>query len=94
MSCYDFWITLAVMTIILLIVVVIKCIPKYKLPYCLGGTREQESLVCIKDYVKWCKANGIPQVVKPDELANKDKSWVLNETCNRLQIDKSLLTAF
>jgi hypothetical protein len=91
---YDFWITLSVMTIILLIVIVIKCIPKHKLPYCLGGTREQESFVCVKDYIKWCKTNGIPQVVKSDELAKKDKSWVLNETCNRLKIDKSLLTPF
>ena len=94
MSGYDFWITLAVMTIILLIVVVIKCIPKYKLPYCLGGTREQESFVCIKEYAKWCNANGIPQVVRPDELAKNNKAWVDNETSNRLKIDKSLLTPF
>lgn len=94
MSCYDFWITLSVMTVILLIVVVIKCIPKHKLPYCLGGTREQESFICINEYIKWCKANGIPQVIKPDEMKKKNKAWVVEETCNRLNIDKSLLTPF
>lgn len=94
MSCYDFWITLSVMTIILLIVVVIKCIPKYKLPYCLGGTREQESFVCVKEYNRWCNANGIPRVINPDELVKMNKSLVLEETCKRLNINKSSLKPF
>lgn len=82
------------MTIILFVVIVIKCIPKYKLPYCLGGTREQESFVCIKDYAKWCAINNIPQVLTSKELRDKNKAWAVDETSRRLNIDKQLLKPF
>ena len=82
------------MTIILLVVVVIKCIPPHKLPYCLGGTRECEKFVCFKEYAKWCKTNNIPQVLSQKELSDKDKSWAVDETCKRLNIDKRSLKPF
>jgi hypothetical protein len=88
---YDFWITLFVMIVILLIVVIIKCIPKHKLPYCLGGTRGQEKFVCFKEYAKWCNLNGIPQVLNQRELSDRDKEWAIAETCKRLNIDSKLL---
>jgi hypothetical protein len=82
------------MTVILLVVVVIKCIPKYKLPYCLGGTREQEQFVCIKEYRKWCDSNGIPHILNQSDLMNKNKSQAMEETCKRLNINRSLLKPF
>lgn len=39
---YHFWIALVVMIVILVIVISIKCIPKHKLPYCLGGNNIEE----------------------------------------------------
>ena len=82
------------MTVILLVVVVIKCIPKNKLPYCLGGTREQEQFVCINDYKKWCNRNGIPQVLKQSDLMDKTKTQAVQETCRILNIDAAQVKPF
>ena len=37
----DFWITLVMMTLLFIIVVLVKSIPKDKLPYCLGGNIQE-----------------------------------------------------
>ena len=58
---FHFWIALAVMILIVIIVITIKCIPKEKLPYCLGG----EKFVCPKKYKE--KVTGKFKRTIPDE---------------------------
>lgn len=79
----DFWITLSVMTVVLLVVTVIKCIPKYNLPYCLGGTKNTEQFVCFAKYHDWCRSHNLVEIYDQNRLANKtfkDKINIANET--------------
>lgn len=82
------------MVVILLVVVVIKCIPKNKLPYCLGGTRGRETFVCIAKYAQWCKLNGIPPILTKEQLSNMTKEEAVKETCNKLGIKEKDLKPF
>ena len=71
------------MIVVLLIVTVIKSIPKYKLPYCLGGTKNTESFVCFAKYHDWCAAHNLIEIYDQNRLANKtakDKIDIANAT--------------
>ena len=83
MHCYDFWITLGVMSVIFLVVVVIKSIPKYKLPYCLGGTKGCEPFICSRRYDDWCRSHNLHPVFDQQKLAmfkRSDAKEVANRT--------------
>ena len=71
----DIWITGFVMLIVFLIVCVVKCIPKSKLPYCLGGDLPGERFVCPLRYEDWCNDNGFVVRIPSHQLVkmkNKD----------------------
>lgn len=71
------------MTLVLLVVTVIKCIPKYKLPYCLGGTKNTENFVCFNKYHEWCRSNNLVELYDQNYLADKtdkDKINIANAT--------------
>ena len=71
------------MIVVLLVVVVIKSIPKYKLPYCLGGTKDTEQFVCFAKYHDWCRSHNLLEVYDQNRLANKtfrDKIDIANDT--------------
>ena len=71
------------MTFVLLVVTIIKSIPKYKLPYCLGGTKNMERFICFAKYHKWCKTHNLVEIYDQNYLANKthkDKIDIANET--------------
>ena len=73
------------MLFLLLLVTVIRCIPKHKLPYCLGGTCERECFVCFTKYKQWCARNGINQPPLTQEaLSNMTPMEAVKATCDKL----------
>lgn len=76
----DFWITLAVMLIVLIVVTSIKCIPKNKLPYCLGGTKEAEKFTCPAKYIEWCNSNDLDPILSQNELYDMSKKEACDKT--------------
>lgn len=76
----DFWITLLVMVFIVVLISVIKCIPKCKLPYCLGGTKEVEKFTCPLEYENWCRKYGLPSTIPSNTVADMKKSDIIKKT--------------
>ena len=76
----DFWITFGVMILVLVVVMAIKCIPKNKLPYCLGGTKEAEKFTCPLKYIEWCNANGLDAVIPQELVADMEKERACKDT--------------
>ncbi len=68
------------MLLVLVVVTAIKCIPKNKLPYCLGGTKEAEKFTCPLKYIEWCNANGLEAVIPQDLVVNMEKEKVCKDT--------------
>jgi hypothetical protein len=66
------------MSVIFLVVVVIKSIPKYKLPYCLGGTKDREHFICFDQYNAWCQKHHLKPKFDQLTLANFNASDAKN----------------
>lgn len=93
MGQYDLWITLGVMFVIFVIILAIKCIPKDKLPYCLGGSRE--TFVCPARYKKWCAKYGMTPLSNDSAaIAKMDLDEALRKTCELNGKDQSLTKTF
>jgi hypothetical protein len=75
------------MTVVFLVVVVIKSIPKCKLPYCLGGTKGiEETFVCYDRYKHWCDTHRLVPAYNQQTLSNmtsKDVKKIAEKTLER-----------